>query len=502
MSKKRIFLFVLIASVTIFGIYKGFIQKKKPTFTLAKVSRGTVSQEVSETGTIEKGEEIKLAFENTGKIEKIYVSIGDTVESKQNLVKLDTNKLSLQLEEAEAAFRIIQAEKANAELSFIEAQQSLKDIQALAEETLANSYQDALNILDDAYLKTFNAYTVVSSLKRTYFDRGDLESITIAENKDKIGSNLDQEKLYIDSAKKTLKNEDIDTALLKVQEALINTKDALEAVRNVAETGAYRDIVPSLERTSLDTQKLNVNTANSNIVSSIQNISTIKINNATNINAATSKVNEIENQLEESQEGLYQSKLEQAEAKIALLRSQIQDSLLKSPTDGQITGIEMREGEIVQPGQLVISFLPANPFQIKVDIYEEDVVKMRVGNPVNISLTAFPDEFFKGKIVSIDPAETLKEGVVYYETTVDFENPPEEIKPGMTADMTITTMTKENVLVITNAAIQASNGQTMVQVLNGKKIESRQIEIGIKGSNDMVEVVSGLKEGEEVIIQS
>lgn len=500
MSKKRIFLFVLIALVVIFGIYKGFIQKKKPTFTLAKVTHGTVSQEVSETGTVEKGEEIKLAFENTGRIEKIYISTGDTVESKQNLVKLDTNKLSLQLEEAEAAFRIIQAERTNAELSFVEAQQNLEDAQALAEETLANSYQDALNILDDAYLKTFNAYTVVSSLKRTYFDRGDLESITIAENKDKIGSNLDQEKLYIDSAKKTLKNEDIDTALLKVQEALINTKDALEAVRNVAETGAYRDIVPSLERTSLDTQKLNVNTANSNIVSSIQNISTIKINNATNINAATSKVNEIENQLKENQEGLYQSKLEQAESKIALLRSQIQDSLLKSPTDGQITGIEMREGEIVQPGQLVVSFLPANPFQIKVDIYEEDVVKMRVGNPVNIGLTAFPNEFFKGKIVSIDPAETLKEGVVYYETTIDFENPPEEIKPGMTADMTITTMTKENVLVIPNAAIQASNGQTMVQVLNGKKIESRQIEIGIKGSDGTIEVVSGLKEGEEVII--
>lgn len=501
MSKKTIFIIIIIVFLIVFGVYKIFLKKEKLGFTLANVSRGTISQQVSESGTVEKGEEIRLAFENTGRIEKIYVSVGDMAESRQNLVKLDTNKLSLQLEEAEAAFRIIQAEKASTELSFKEAQQSLKDAQSLAEENLANAYQDALNDLDDAYLKTYNAYTTVSFLKRTYFDRGDLESITVADNKDKIERNLNQEKIYIDSAKKTLKNEDIDTILLKVNEALINTKDALETVRNVAETGAYRDIVPSLERTSLDTQKLNIITANSNIVSSQQNISTIKINNATNINTATSRVNEIENQLKENQEGLYQAKIKQAEAKIALLQNQIQDSLLKSPTKGQITGIEIKEGEIVQPGQLVIYFLPANPFQIKVDIYEEDVVKLSVGNEVDITLTAFPEKILKGKLVSIDPAEKLVEGVVYYEATIDFQDYPEGIKPGMTADVIIKPLSKNDVLVIPGAAIEQKNGKTIVQVLKGKDFEEREIEIGLKGSDNMVEVISGLSEGEEVVIK-
>ena len=501
MNKKTIIVIIITIFLILFGVYMAFLRKEKPGFTLVKVSRATISQEVSETGTVEKGEEIKLAFENIGKIEKIYVSIGDTIESKQNLVKLDTNKLSLQLEEAEAAFRIIQAEKANAELSFIEAQQSLKDAQALAEEDLANSYQDALNALDDAYLKIYNAYTTVSSVKRTYFERGDLESITVADNKDKIGRNLDQTKLYIDNAKKTLKNEDIDTALLKVNEALINTKDALEMVRNVEETGAYKDIVSSTDRASLDTQKLNVNTANSNILSSRQNISTIKINNTTNINTATSKVNEIENQLKESQEGLYQAKIKEAEAKVALLRNQIQESVLKSPTKGQITGIEMKEGEIVQPGQLAISFLPANPFQIKVDIYEEDVVKLSVGNEVDITLTAFPDKILKGKLISIDPAEKLIEGVVYYETTIDFKDYPEGIKQGMTADVVIKSFSKNDVLVIPEAAIEQKDNKTIVQVLKGKDFEQREIMIGLKGSDDMVEVISGLNEGEEVVIK-
>lgn len=501
MSKKTVSIITILALLIVFGVYKVFIQKGKPVLSFVKVSRGTVSQEVSETGTVEKGEKINLAFKNSGRVEKIYVKVGDKIETKQNLAKLNTNELLLQLKEAEASLQVIQAEKANTEVSLKDAQQNLEDAVALAEENLANAYQDALNALDDAYLKIYNAYTTVSFVKRTYFERGDQESISVADNKDKISRNLDQAKFYIDNTKKTLKNEDIDTALLKVNEALINTKDALEIVRNVAETGAYKDIVSSADRVSLDTQKLNVNTANSNIVSARQNISTIKINNTANINTAKAKVSEIENQLNENQEGLYQAKIKQAEAGVALLKHQIEEGVLKSPTNGQVTNIEIREGEMVQSGQLVISMISDNPFQITVDIYEEDVVKLAIGNAVDVKLTAFPDKIFKGKLISVDPAEKLIEGVVYYEAKIELEDYPETIKLGMTADITIKTMARENVLAIPEAAIEEKDSKTTIQVLKGKNLETREIEIGLKGSNGMVEVISGLEEGEEVAIQ-
>jgi multidrug efflux pump subunit AcrA (membrane-fusion protein) len=500
MNKKTVFIIGAIVLLVTFGIYKVFIKKEKPQFTFVKVSRGVVFQEVSETGAVEKGEKIKLAFKNSERVEKIYVKVGDKIETKQNLAKLDTKELLLQLKEAEASLQVIQAEKANTEVSLKDAKQNLEDAVALAEENLANGYQDALNALDDAYLKIYNAYTTVSLVKRTYFERGDQESITVADNKDKISRNLDQAKFYIDNAKKTLKNEDIDTALLKVEEALINTKDALELVRSVAETGAYKDIVSSTDRTSLDTQKSNINTSYDNITSSQQNISTIKINNTANINTAQSKVSEIESQLQETKEGLYLAKIKQAEAKVDLLKNQIEEYVLKSPTAGQITEIEIREGEIVQSGQLAISIIADNPFQITVDIYEEDVVKLTIGNAVEIKLTAFPDKIFKGKLISIDPAEKLIEGVVYYEAKIELEDYPETIKPGMTADIIIKTVTKENVLAIPEAAIEEKDSKKTVQVLKGKNLETREIEIGLKGS-DMVEVISGLEEGEEVAIE-
>ena len=483
MSKKKTFLLLLLVIFVAFLVYRVFFSKTKPNFTLTKVVRGNISQEVSASGAVEQGEKIDLAFKNSGRVEKIYVKVGDKIEANQDLIKLDANELFFQLKEAEANLQEIQAEATK------------------AEQNLTDAYQDALNVLDDAYLKIYNAYNVVYFIKRTYFTRSDLESISVEDNRYKIEQALDQIKSYIDNAKKSLKNEDIDTALSKAGETLSTTRDYLEIIRNTIENSVYKDIVLSTDKASLDTQRLNINTSYDNIISSQQNIYMIKMDNVTSINAAQSKVSGIGSQSQEAQEGLYQAKIKQAEANVDLIKNQINESVLKSPTKGQITEVNINEGEIAQPGLVVISMIPDSPFQIKVDIYEEDVVKMSIGNSVDIELTAFPNEIFKGKVISINPAEKIKEGVVYYETTIDFENPPEKIKPGMTADLVIKTMTKENVLVIPQAAVTESDGQVMVQVLSGKKIDTRQIEIGMKGSNDLVEVVSGLKEGEEVAIK-
>lgn len=200
---------------------------------------------------------------------------------------------------------------------------------------------------------------------------------------------------------------------------------------------------------------------------------------------------------------LYQAQVDQAGAQVKLLENQIQDSVLRSPVDGQIIAIEKRVGELVQSTSQdsVFTILPASPFEVKVDIYEEDIVKMSVGNPADISLVAFPEQIFKGKVVEIEPAEKLIEGIVYYETIVSFADIPNRLKPGMTADLTIRTASKENVLTIPKSAIQERDDKVIVEVLNGESSQQKEIKIGLKGSNDLIEVVSGLEEGDKIILK-
>ncbi|GAI56771.1 unnamed protein product, partial [marine sediment metagenome] len=130
---------------------------------------------------------------------------------------------------------------------------------------------------------------------------------------------------------------------------------------------------------------------------------------------------------------------------------------------------------------------------------EEDIVDVKVGNPVEITLAAFSDEILKGRVISIDPAEKLIDGVVYYGVTIDLEETKEGIKPGMTADIIIESDKKENVLVIPKGTVKKMDGKKIVQVFKDGEVKEREIEIGLEG-NEYIEVISGLQEGEEVVI--
>ncbi len=530
-SKKVIIIIVVIA-VLGFVIYNFFVKDGEPEYILEKVSYGTVIKEVSETGAVKISEEINLSFKNSGRIDNIYVKVGDKVELGQELAKLDTSQLYIELTEAQAALEVTQAdynkllagssaeeikvsetEVLNTQIALDNAEQSLEDVKADAEEDLNQAYEDALDVLDDAYLKIYNAYNVADSVYRSYFTSNDQEGVKVKDSRDKIQSVLNQAKSYIDDAKSDSQNEKIDTAISENKEILKEVRDALEVIRNMTETTLYRNTVSSADKTSLDNQKTYINTVYTDLVAAEQNISSTKITNETNINTAEASVSSAEAKLQKAQDeldlkkarptqeniDLYLAKIKQAQAKVSLLYNKINEAVLKSPIQGQVTEINKREGETVQTTDSVISFMPEGPFQVEVDIYEEDVVSVRIDNFVRISLPAFPDEILEGRVISIDPAEKLIDGIVYYEVNIIFSTEKENIKPGMTADVVIETDKKENVLIISRAALKKINGEKIVRVFKKGKAEDRKIEIGLEG-DEYVEVISGLADGEEVII--
>jgi len=190
-----------------------------------------------------------------------------------------------------------------------------------------------------------------------------------------------------------------------------------------------------------------------------------------------------------------------AQSQVEYLENQIKESYLYAPVDGQVIEIKKRVGEMVSSINEIIVFLPADPFQIEVDIYEEDIIKVSIDNPVDISLVAFPDKIFQGRIISIDPTEKLVEGVVYYQVKISLEELPGEVKPGMTADLVIKTAFRENVLIVPEDAIQKKDDKTIVEILKDNILEEREVEVGLEGSDNIVEVISGVLEGEKVILK-
>ena len=535
MNKKIILLISAIILILIIILFQVNSKKQEVDFDLFEVIRGDISQEISEVGQLKKGEEINLAFKSSGIIQKIYVEVGDQVNKWDVLAKIDTQGLNIQLDQAKSDMKIYQAnldklligaspeeiERAeitlsNAQISLGNAQQNLENIESQSGENLKAAYEDALNVLDDTYLKIYNAFMVVDSVQETYFYGYDQESLKVKENKENIEKAKVESKSYLDIARNQQTNENIDNAISEIKKLLVSISNSLIIIRDQCENSVYANTVSSANKTLLDTEKTDINTGLTNLTNSKQIISSTKLTNELDINTAQTSVSTAQGVLETAQNelnlitaspqkadiDLYEAQLAKAESQVKYLENQIQESYLYAPVDGQITEVKKRTAEMILSGSDMIVLLPADPFQIEVDIYEEDIVKINVGNPVDISLVAFPDQIFKGNVISINPAEQLVDGVVYYKIKINFEDIIDQAKPGMTADLVIKTDFRENVLIIPEDTIQEEDGKITVEVSKNGDIEERQIEIGLKETNnDMTEVISGLLEGEKVVVR-
>ncbi len=496
-KRKKLFVIGVIVLAIIIMVFFNPFKKENSGFKIEKVVRGNIFQEVSETGSVEAAEELNLGFKTSGRIADIKVKVGDTVERGAILASLDINQLAAQLNQYQASLAIAQSQYDK--LIAGSTQEEIKvsqDVRDAAQDDLNGTYQDVLNILDDAYLKIYNAYNAVGSIQATYFGTSDQEGIKVQDNKTVINNNLNALKSPLDAAKESLNHNDIDNALSKAGDSLKNISNSLKIIRETCEQGIYYTKVSSTDKTSIDNQRSYIITALTNINNSQQTISSDKIA------LQKSEDDLVLKTAKPRQEDIayYQAKVGEAQSQVSLLQTQINDAFLKSPIKGTVTKVDKKIGETIQSTELPFSVISLDPFQVKIDIYEEDIVKIKIGNFVDIKIAAFPNETLTGKVVSIDPAEKLIDEVVYYEVTVAFDQLKDGIKPGMTADVVIKTANKENALIVPKEAVR-ENGKTTVLVYKNSKTEEREVQIGLEGSDNRVEVVSGLSEGEEVAIE-
>ncbi len=531
-SKRGIILLVILLLVLALTVWISS-RNNNNNLELFTVQKGTVQSRVEETGTVKKGERIDLSFKVSGRIEDVSVSAGDKVAKGEVLASIDNSGTYYQLQQAKANLELAQAELkkllagaskeeiqvaktqvSSAENVLESEKQDLKNVQKDAEQDLTAVYEDSYNTLDDAYLVLYNAYVIVDSIQRTYFINNDIDSVEVRNARTELNNSLIEMKSYLDLLETGLVYGDVDTTLAVFKKELSEAKDYLSTIKNISEKPVWRDDISSTDKTSLDTSRSNVITIFSEVVNAEQSISSTKITNQTNIDTAKSAVSKAEDSLDSAKDNLalvlagptdeevelYEAKVESAQAEVNRLTQLLSDTKLRSPVDGEVIEVHKHRGEVVSATTPIFTILPDQKLNVEVDIYEEDVVKIEVGDQVLIDLVAFPDKTFSGVVTFIEPAEKLVDQVVYYETKLGFDDVPDKIKPGMTADVSIITDSREGVLIIPDSAVYKSNGKDIVKVYKAGEIEEREVTIGLKGTDNNDEVVSGLQLGEQVVV--
>lgn len=197
------------------------------------------------------------------------------------------------------------------------------------------------------------------------------------------------------------------------------------------------------------------------------------------------------------------AQVEQSTAAQEYLQVQRQWGELQSPISGQVLSVHQHQGELTSnnPGVPVLTLLDPRQLQLHLYVDESDFGRVRVGQPVTFRVDAHPGETLRGEIVRLLPQPILQENVVYYLAVVEVTAEQRSLLlPEMTALAQIEAGKKEDVLTLPLQAVRSGAGGWTVLQPNGAQPKETPVQIGWKESG-RVEIVSGLNEGDEVIIE-
>ncbi|MFN2510269.1 MAG: efflux RND transporter periplasmic adaptor subunit [Pyrinomonadaceae bacterium] len=184
-----------------------------------------------------------------------------------------------------------------------------------------------------------------------------------------------------------------------------------------------------------------------------------------------------------------------AESQLGLARRSLSYALVFSPIDGYVAERNADLGEYVSPTTKVATVVRINPLRIRIDIPEQAIPEVTVGQSVSVTTSAWPDKNFSGRIARVSPSVTASSRTLSVEA--DIENSAGDLKPGQFATVRILQSRSQPATLIPARAVLTESGVSRVFVVKDGRAEQRLVQLG-QAESDLVEVKSGVTEGEQV----
>lgn len=495
-KKRNIWIIVILILVVVGGYFIFGKGKINGSIQIGSVIRQDIQETVLATGQVVSVVDLKLSFQSGGVVRGILVKEGDKAYKGQTLAYLDQANAMATLTTARGS--LAQAQANYDKLISGATQQTVqtyKDTVASATQDLDNTYNGATNTLNSAYAAMFNAYSVVTNVKNSYFLVYDEQGNRVGEARSDISANMQNVRGYLDAIKS---DQDIDNAINQTIIALNNVYNNLSTVRLQCDQGNYYSSVSATDKTSLDTQKTNVNASLTSVTNLQHNIASYKIA----LQKAENQLSLIKAPPTQAEIDAAQAQVLSAQGQVAAAQANLNNSIIVAPASGTITLVDIKVGEQATAMQPVITLQDVSSLYAEANVSEANIASLSIDQNIDYTFDALgPDQHFSGKVTTINPASTVVSGVVNYKVKGSLENIP-SIKPGMTANMTILVAKRDHVLTVPSTAVINKNGKTYVKVIDDEKNKSYhevEVKAGLQADGGLVEIISGLEQGQKII---
>lgn len=509
-------LLVLAATYTVF--IAPLLEKEQWVYKEETVERGTLKVGVTESGSLEyhleqvtyevdlsvaereddsDEEETEESDESTQKylkIAEVYVATGQRISQGDALMKFTEDSV-------EDVRALLKSALVDAQTDYNDAEAEYR-LSALEAETQYEIQQKS-----GAY-----AAAIYESAKAAVDNEITIMEVELAQRKSNIASLQekieDARKTYQDaleeynSAKATRDVTDTGHAgnFITVQNLYINAQTKYENAKNALEQAEQNLKDNAEEIASLEWQ---ITDARARRTIDRMDAEETYLKDSINGNNAEVTYNAAMESLQETLEEAEQEKTKIEEQMAAFEEFVGDDGILYAKEAGILTEVVYEAGDRLENMGALLSYATNDNMTISVDVTQEDIVDLQVGDRVDITFMAYEDTIYEGTIASIDTTATAENtNTVSYHVVINVTGDTEFLYGGMTADIVFVKEQREDTLYISRKAIVEENGKSYVYVktaLGG--MELKEVETGISNGMD-IEILAGLEEGDTIYLAS
>lgn len=439
---------VAVVAIGAFLINKRNASSATTQYETVKAEKGDLTATIGATGTVRSNQTAILTWQTNGTIGEILVLPGAQVQAREILATLSSTSLPQNVILAQA--------------DLVAAQRALDNLKTSDTQKM----QAELNLV--------NAQKALDSAKATWDGlrsknqggtAGDIENaraqVVLAEN------NLRSAETYFGYFQYLGKD---DPNYAKAYTTLYNAQQALKTAQNNLN---YFLLVPSGRDIASAQAKFDL---------------------------ATAQLADAQREWDRLANGPDAGDLASAQARIDSAQASLNLAKIITPFDGTVTVVNGMAGDQVSPGTKAFRVDDLSHMLVDVQVSEVDINSVQVGQPVTLTFDAISGKVYDGKVLEVAQAGDSIQGAVNFRVTVELTSPDANVKPGMTAAVTITVKQINNVLLVPNRAVRLVNDQRVVYVLRNGQAQAVDITLGASSDTQSEVVSTDLKAGDLIIL--
>lgn len=485
---------------------------------------GDLASSATASGTVEAQRSANLALATSGRVQQVYVEVGDLVDLGDALLKLEDDALERAITRAaqnlaiqEANLESLQkgpsaADLAAAEAAVTSAQRQLDNLLAGPPEEEVAAAQANLRA---AQANVARASSQLSETRAPSDEGAVLEAQANVE--DAQDAVQDAEEAYLRTVDCEQKedgewvcepsfDEDLTRQMeLRVLQARENLAAAQAELDDLLE-GADQDTV-GVSQANLANLAAQRDAAQANLDLLLAGPTEAQIASA-RANLADAQANLTTLQAGPTDADIRSAEAQVEQARIALEQAQndLSEATLRAPFPGVVRAVHVSEGEVA--GGVAVELVDLDSLSVVLDVDEVDLGELSVGQPAQVTLEAWPDERLESEVVSIAPAANslaVDNTIATFSVRLALPDTELPVRVGMTADARLQTAQREDVLLVPNRAIIADrqSGTYYVNLVeagsNGETARRVEVTIGLRDAQ-YTEITAGLSEGDRVRI--